>query len=156
MVILPGVALAASRGFSQTPQSALAASSGSGTPSHKAIVRYSRRKSSYKVPKNAAKQAKYIAFLTTLLSLSPEQQDQAASIFATASAAVAEVKKNKKASRQALGESVSNNDGNRIRQTSVAIGALTAQHHSIGASANAAFFQLLTSDQQAKLTQFRS
>ena len=150
MVILPGVALAASRGFSQT------ATTDSVSLSHKAVARYGRRKASYTVPKSEAKQAKYIRFLTTLLSLTPGQQAEAATIFATASAAVAEVKKNRKSARQTLGQSVSNNDNSRIRQTSIAIGTLTAQHHSIGAGANAAFFQLLTPDQQAKLTQFRS
>ena len=150
MVILPGVALAASRGFAQTSETAAA------TVSHKALARYSRLKSFSKVPKSEAKQAKYIRSLTTLLSLTPNQQTEAASIFAKASAAVAELKTTRKTARRTLGESVSNNDNGRIRQTSIAIGTLTAQHHSIGAGANAAFFQLLTPDQQAKLTQFRS
>ncbi len=150
MVVLPGIALAASRGFSQT------ATADSVSLSHKAVARYGRHKASYTVPKSEAKQAKYIRFLTTLLSLTPNQQTEAASIFAKASATRAELKTTMKTARRTLGESVGNNDNGRIRQSSIAIGTLTAQRHSIGASANAAFFQLLTADQQAKLTQFRS
>jgi Spy/CpxP family protein refolding chaperone len=155
MVVLPGVALAASRGFAQTEQSAASPSS-SGTVSHKAVAHYSSPKSSYKIPKSGAKQAKYIGFLTTLLSLAPNQQAQAAAIFANASASDAEAKKNIKAARKHLSETVTNNDSARMQQMSASIGTLAAQRHLIGASANAAFFQLLTADQQAKLNQFRS
>lgn len=153
MVILPGVALAAGSAFSQT---ASAIPSGSASFSHKAAARYSSHKAAYKVPKSAAKQAKYIKFLTALLSLSPSQQAEAASIFASASTAIAEVRKGVKATRVTLGESVANADSGRIRQTSAMIGSLAAQRHTIGANANLAFYQLLTADQQYKLTQFRS
>jgi Spy/CpxP family protein refolding chaperone len=152
MVILPGIALAATRGFSQTSQAA-AQSSSAATLSHKAIAHYSRLKSFSSVPKSAGKQAKYIAFLTTHLSLMSNQQAQLASIFAAASASDAEVKTNIKATRRSPGESVRNNDGAGINKTSAAIGTLVAQRHTIGANANAAFFQLLTADQQAKLNQ---
>jgi hypothetical protein len=155
MVVLPGVALAASRGFAQTEQSA-SSPSGSGAVSHKAISHYSSPKSSYKIPRSAAKQAKYLGFLTTLLSLAPNQQAEAATIFAKASASDAEARKNIKASRKHLGETVTTNDTAGMQQMAVSIGTLSAQRHLIGASANAAFLQILTADQQAKLNQFRS
>jgi hypothetical protein len=155
MVILPGVALAATSGFAQT-QEASASAAGSGTVSHKAISHYSRPKSLYTFPKSGAKQAKYITFLTALLALAPNQQAEAASIFANTSASDAEVKKSMKTARQHLGESVRNNDGAGMRQTSAAIGTLAAQRHAVGAGASAAFLQILTADQQAKLNQFRS
>ena len=61
MVILPGVALAATRGFAQTQQPA-AIPSGSGAVSRKAMARYGHLKYTYKVPHTASKQAKYISF----------------------------------------------------------------------------------------------
>jgi hypothetical protein len=151
MVVLPGVALAASRGFSQTPDAVSAP-----TISHKAVARYSRVKSAYKVPKSAAKQAKYISFLTTVLSLLPNQQAQAASIFAAASAADAELKQGMKSNRRSLSASVKSNDAAAMSKISSAIGSLAAQRHSNGANAHAAFLQLLTADQQAKLSQLTS
>ena len=156
MVILPGIALAASRGFSQSPQSATTASAGSPSVSHKAIARYSRLKAYYTIPHSAHKQAKYIGFLTTLLSLTPSQQTEAASIFAAADTSHSEAKVSMKAVRQSLGEAVRNNDSSGIARTTVAIGKLATQQHSVGANANAAFFQILTIAQQATLNQFRS
>jgi hypothetical protein len=155
MVILPGIALAASHGLAQSQQAGNS-STASGGLSHKAVARYSRLKSFYTIPKSEAKQAKYVSFLTTLLSLSPNQQTQAAVIFANASTSHGAVKKSMKAARESLGEAVKNNDSAGINQTSVAIGGFAAQRHSIGASANAAFFQILNEAQQVKLNQFRS
>ena len=155
MVILPGIALGATRAFAQT-QTAASPSSSSGALSHKAIARYSRLKSFYTIPKSEAKQAKYIIFMTTLLSLTAAQQSETAKIFASASSSHAEVKKSVKGARQTLGEAVKNNDHDGINRVSNALGTLAAQHHSLGASAQAAFFQILTPDQQTKLNQFRS
>jgi Spy/CpxP family protein refolding chaperone len=157
MVILPGVAaLAATRGFGQTQQPATATAVRSGATSHKALAHYSRLKSFSSIPKTEAKQAKYISFLSTHLSLMANQQAQVASIFAAASASDAELKQSMKTTRRNLGESVMNNDSAGISRLSAAIGTLVAQRHVNGANANAAFFQLLTADQQAKLGQLRS
>jgi Spy/CpxP family protein refolding chaperone len=127
----------------------------SGSLSRKAVARYSGLKSFYKVPKNQAKQTKYIGFLTTLLSLTANQQTQAASIFSAAIASLSTVKQSMKSARQNLGEAVIFNAAD-INQMAAAIGNLAAQRHSIGASANAAFFQILTPAQQATLNQLRS
>jgi Spy/CpxP family protein refolding chaperone len=94
--------------------------------------------------------------MTTLLSLTAAQQSETAKIFASASSSHAEVKKSVKGARQTLGEAVKNNDHDGINRVSNALGTLAAQHHSLGASAQAAFFQILTPDQQTKLNQFRS
>jgi DNA-directed RNA polymerase specialized sigma subunit len=154
MVILPGAALAASAAFSQTLSGAV--SSASGNLSHKAIARYSRIKTSYKVPKSARKQAKYISFLSTLLTLSPGQQAEAASIFATAGAAEHELKQTVKAHKKSLRDTVTGNDVAAIGRASSAIGLIAAQRHLIGAKANAAFIQILTPDQQSTFSQFKS
>jgi Spy/CpxP family protein refolding chaperone len=152
MVILPGVALAASRGFSQTQQ-APTTSSTSGNISHKALSHYTRLKSLSTIPKSAGKQAKYISFLATHLSLSTGQQAEAADIFATASASVAELKTTMKTVRKSLGESVKSNDSVAMDKTSQTVGKLVQQRHLIGARANAAFYQTLTADQQTKFSQ---
>jgi hypothetical protein len=153
MVILPRVALGVSRAFSQTQ--AAGSSAGSGTVSHKAIARYSSLKSFYTIPKSEAKQAKYVGFLATLLSLTPGQAAEAARIFATAGTSHAEVKISLKTARQTLGQAVKNNDGGGISRASAMIGRLASEQHSLGANAQAAFYQLLTGDQQAKFNQFR-
>jgi Spy/CpxP family protein refolding chaperone len=155
MVVLPGIALAASRGFSQTSQAA-ATSSVSGTVSHKALSHYTRLKSLSTIPKSAGKQAKYISFLAAHLSLSTGQQAEAADIFAAASTSVAQLKTTIKTTRKSLGESVKNNDSVGIDKTSLTIGKLVQQRHSISAKANAAFYQTLTADQQAKFSQLTS
>jgi LTXXQ motif family protein len=152
MVVLPGIAFAATKGFSQTTD-AVPVSSRSAATSHKVLSHYTRLKSFSKVPKSAAKQAKYITFLTAHLSLLPNQQEQTASLFAAASASEATLKVGMKSARLSLSESVRNNDLAGIGKNAAAIGSLVAQRHTIGANANAAFFQLLTSDQQAKLKQ---
>jgi hypothetical protein len=156
MVILPGIALAASQGFSQTPSTTTSPSTGSTTLSHKAISRYSRLKSFAMIPKSTSKQAKYVNFLTTLLSLTSTQQTQTATIFSNASASHATVKTSMKTDRQSFAEAVENNDGAGIEKVAGAIGRLTAQRHSIGGSANAAFLQILSADQQAKFIKFKS
>jgi hypothetical protein len=153
MIVLPGIALAAGRGFSQTPDAVPVRST---TISHKALTHYSSFKSLFKIPNSAAKQAKYINFLSTYLLLLPNQQSEAASIFAAASASKVELKTSIKAARQSLGQSVKNNDVAGISKPSAVIGTLVAQRHAIGANANATFFKLLTGDQQAKLSQLTS
>jgi hypothetical protein len=154
MVILPGIALAAGSALSQS--TATSSSTGSQTLSHKAIAKYSRLKSFSLVPKSAAKQAKYVNFLSTLLSLTATQRTQTAAIFASASASNTTVKTTMKSARQSFAEAVQNNDGAGIDRAAGMIGKLTGQRHSVGGSANAAFFQLLTAEQQAKYTQFKT
>jgi Spy/CpxP family protein refolding chaperone len=156
MVILPGLALAASRGFSQTQEAASSHSSASAGLSHKAVARYSRPKFFSDVPKSPAKQARYIKFLTTLLSLSDAQKTQTAEIFAAAGTAKAEAKSNKKTSLRALGEHVRSNDTDGIAKASQTLGTLAGERHSIAANAQAAFFQILTAEQQVRLAQFIS
>ena len=150
MVVLPGIALAASQGFSQTTDAVSASSKA--TISHKALAHYSSAKSFFTIPKKATKQAKYINFLTNYLSLLPNQKSQTESIFSAASASKVQLKTSLKAARKSLGQSVRSNDTAAIAKTASAIGALVAQRHTIGANANAAFFHLLTSDQQAKMS----
>jgi Spy/CpxP family protein refolding chaperone len=154
-LVISGVALAASRGFAKAQQTSASAASSSGL-SHKVLAHYTRLKSFSAIPKSAGKQAKYISFLTTLLSLTPSQQTQLASIFSAASASLAALKGNMKAARVDLGKFVTSNDASGMSRTSNLIGKFAAERHTIGAGANAAFFQILTAEQQATLNQYRS
>ncbi len=153
LVALPAgiAALAASRAFAQ-PQA-----TGTAVPhvSAKTLIKHSGSKAAYKLPKNSGKQARYLNSLTALLSLDSAQQQQASTIFATAATARTSIKSSLKAARKALRDAVRNNDSGAIAQTSTALGVLTGQHIANGAAANAAFFQLLTPDQQTKLSQFQ-
>jgi hypothetical protein len=152
---LPGIAaFAASRVSAQT----LETRSSNGNVSHvstKSLVKHSGSKAAYKVPKNAAKQARYLNSLTALLSLTGAQQLTASAIFANAASTRASVKSSLKAARKALKDAVKNNDASGITQASNALGVLTGQHIASGAAANAAFFQLLTPAQQATLSQYQ-
>jgi Spy/CpxP family protein refolding chaperone len=97
-----------------------------------------------------------ISFLTTFLTLTTAQQQQATTIFTTAATAAMPVHTSMKAAREALKTAVTGNDAATISTTANTIGTLTAQLTSIEATADAAFYQILTPEQQTKLTQFES
>ena len=130
----------------------------SGSPQHvskKSLIKYSRLKAAYKIPKNPAKQAKHLATLTALLTLTPDQQQQAASIFSGAGGERASLHTSLKAARQSLSQAIKNNDPTGIAQASALIANLKAQQVSNGATANAAFVAILTEDQRAVLSHVR-
>jgi hypothetical protein len=161
MVLLPGAALIAGEAFAQSQSDTLASRTPTSTGSlsgHKAMkqaTKYGRAKYSYKIPKTPAKQAKYISFLSTLLSLSSAQQQQAASIFSAAIAAKTALRPQVQAAHGELSDAVKSNDGAGITQASAAIGTLGAQRRALGAQANASFYQTLTATQQVTLAQFQ-
>jgi Spy/CpxP family protein refolding chaperone len=93
-----------------------------------------------------------INFLTTFLSLASNQQTEATTILTSATQAEAVVGSSLRTARQSLADAVTKNDTNAIDQASATIGNLTAQLTSIEAKADAAFYQILTPDQQTKLS----
>lgn len=97
-----------------------------------------------------------IARLTRLLDLTADQQTQATTIFTTAATTSATALTNLRTARQNLRTAVENNDSNTISQVAATIGTLTTQLTSAGALAEAAFYHLLTPDQQTKLNDLRS
>jgi Spy/CpxP family protein refolding chaperone len=97
-----------------------------------------------------------VNFLTTILSLTAAQQQQAMTIFTDAATTALTVRSNLKTAHQSLGNAVKSNDISSIDQVSITIGNLTAQQVSTKAKANAAFYQILTPDQQAKFNQIQS
>ena len=104
-------------------------------------------------PSNIAQ--RQIQRLTTLLDLTPDQVTQATTIFTNAASNSAGIFSNLRSERQALHTAVQNNDSNGISQDSTAIGTLTGQLTGIAASAQAAFYQILTPTQQTKLNSLR-
>jgi len=155
MLAVPGVAaLAATSAFGQRQ----AQGSGFGavpTISRKALRKESSSKAAYELPKNAAKQTRYLASLSALLQLTIGQTQQADSIFAGAVTNRGGIRSTMKAARKALGTAVRNNDGPGINQIASQLGSLMAQYVANGAAANAAFYQILTPAQQATLNQFQ-
>ena len=97
-----------------------------------------------------------VKLLTTLLTLTTAQQQQATSIYTTAATAADSIHSNMKSARGALRAAVNANDTATIEQTATTIGTLTGQLTGNEAKADAAFFQILTPDQQNKFTQFES
>jgi Spy/CpxP family protein refolding chaperone len=97
-----------------------------------------------------------VNFLTTLLSLTTAQQQQATTIFTNAASAEASVHSSMSAARQTLKTAVQANDAAGIEQAATTIGNLTAQTTVNQAKADAAFYQILTPAQQTKLNQFES
>jgi Spy/CpxP family protein refolding chaperone len=93
--------------------------------------------------------------MTTLLALTADQQTQAASIFTQAASAEATAHDALKTAEQNLHTATKTGNGN-IDQLAATVGALTGQIAAIRAKADAAFYQILTADQQSKLTQFEA
>lgn len=98
----------------------------------------------------AERQAK---MLTTVLSLSNAQQQQVRTIFTKAATDASALHDNLKIARESLSDAVKSNDIATINQASNAIGKLVAQMTATKAKADATLFQILTPDQQNKLTE---
>lgn len=95
-----------------------------------------------------------VNFMTKLLSLTPAQQQQATTIFTNAQATEKTVHGNMKAAHEGLQQAIVSNNAAAIDQSAVTIGNLMTQGISTRAKAEAAFYQILTPEQQAKLTEF--
>jgi len=94
-----------------------------------------------------------VEFLTNRLGLSSAQQQQATTIFTNSATSEATVRDSLRTAHQSLNDAVKSNDSAAIDRASASIGTLTAQLTSIGAKADAAFYQILTPDQQTKFSQ---
>jgi len=107
-------------------------------------------------PDPATRVQHHVTFLTNALSLTPAQQGQATTIFTNAFNNQSELHSSLKTAHQNLDTAVKNNDSAGIEQAANTIGTLTAQLTSAQAKADAAFYQVLNSDQQSKLSDLRS
>jgi Spy/CpxP family protein refolding chaperone len=108
-------------------------------------------------PPSAADIAKrQVKTLTTLLSLTSAQQQQALTIYTNAASAQQTAMDSDKESRESLRTAIKNNDSATIDQVASTMAQTHAQITSIKAKADAAFYQILTADQQTKLSDLES
>jgi Spy/CpxP family protein refolding chaperone len=91
-----------------------------------------------------------VSHLTVLLNLTSSQQTQATTIFTNALTASQSVQSSLHTDRDTLAAAVKANNTATIDQVSVTIGTLQGQLTAINAKSDAAFYAILTADQQAK------
>jgi Spy/CpxP family protein refolding chaperone len=97
-----------------------------------------------------------VAYLTTVLSLTSAQQQQAKTIFMNAAKANSAVFANLKTERQSLSKAVSGNEpASTIAMLSDAIGSDAGKLVANRAMASEQFRKMLTAEQQTKLTQLQ-
>lgn len=96
--------------------------------------------------------ANQVARLTTLLDLTSTQQAQATTIFTTEQTALATLRTSMQTAHTALQSDITSNNLTDIATQATTIGGLTTQEVQAQATAAAAFYAILTSDQQAKYT----
>jgi Spy/CpxP family protein refolding chaperone len=100
--------------------------------------------------------ARRVNYLTTVLNLTPAQQQQAAAILTNATATAHSLRSNIHAARENLATAITNNDTATVEQASNALGGMTAQLISNKARAAAALRQILTPEQRSKLDSLRA
>lgn len=104
-------------------------------------------------PTPAQRIAHQVSRLTTLLSLTSAQQTQATAIWTQEQTALSGVRDSMRAAHTALETAVEANDTASIAAQAAQIGELTGQEVSARATAEAAFYAILTADQQTKFKQ---
>ena len=95
-----------------------------------------------------------VARLTALLNLTTAQASQATTIFTEAANQVTPLQSTLNTDRDSLHNAVKSNTTASIDQLSSSIGTLEGQILDIQSKADAAFYAILTADQQAKLNPF--
>lgn len=91
--------------------------------------------------------------LTTILGLTDDQASQATTIFTNAHTAAAPLQTSILDARKSMRTAVKANDTSTISTAAANIGNLTGQMLAIHSKAEAAFYAILTPEQQAKLDQ---
>jgi len=99
---------------------------------------------------------RHLDFLTKQLSLTPQQQQQASTIFSEAASNAKATHDQMRAAHDSLKAAIQKNDSAGIEQAANTIGNLTTQMITSHAKAQAAFYQTLTPDQQAKMNELES
>ena len=103
-------------------------------------------------PDPATMVANKVARLTSLLTLTPAQATQAATIFTNAQTAITPLQTNLSTYRTTLQAAVKSNSTAIIDTTSASIGTATGQITAIQNKADAAFYAILTTAQQTTLS----
>jgi Spy/CpxP family protein refolding chaperone len=94
--------------------------------------------------------ANQVARLTQLLELNTSQQASATTIFTTEQTALTALRIGMQTARSALQTAIKSNDTAAISTEATQIGALTGQEVLAQSTAAAAFYAILTADQQSK------
>jgi Spy/CpxP family protein refolding chaperone len=94
--------------------------------------------------------ANQVARLTKLLDLTSSQQTQATTIFTTEQTALATLRTSMQTARTALQAAIKSNDRATIGMEAAQIGTFTGDEVQAQATASAAFYAILTADQQSK------
>jgi Spy/CpxP family protein refolding chaperone len=97
-----------------------------------------------------------VKYLTTLLSLNSAQQQQASTIYTNSATAEESAHQSMKSVHDNLRAAIKNNDAAAIDQASNALGQEIAQSTSTKAKADAAFYQILTPEQQSKMSELEN
>jgi Spy/CpxP family protein refolding chaperone len=100
--------------------------------------------------------ANRVARYTMLLTLTSAQQTQATTIFTTEETTLSPITTSLRAARTALQTAVQKNDLTGINTEATQIGSMTTQQIAAQSTAQAAFFAMLTPDQQTKYTQLQT
>jgi len=93
-----------------------------------------------------------VSRLTQALSLTTSRQQRAKTIFTNAETARQSLRESSSTARESLTAAIKSNNFSGIDRAAAALGNIGAQSTSIEAKAEAAFYQILTADQQAKYT----
>ena len=110
-----------------------------------------------RTPPDPAEMAQHrISFLTKQLSLSPQQQQQATTIFSQVSNNAKTTHDQMRTAHDSLKAAIQKNDTAGIEQAANTIGNLTAQMTVAHAKAQAAFYQTLTPEQKTKMEELES
>jgi len=108
-------------------------------------------------PPDPAKMAQHhLDFLTKQLSLTTQQQQQAATIFNEVGTTAKATHEQMKTAHDSLKAAIQKNDTAGIEQAANTIGGLTTQMTVAHAKAQAAFYQTLTPEQQTKMNDLES
>jgi Spy/CpxP family protein refolding chaperone len=107
-------------------------------------------------PPDPAMRQHRIDFLTRQLSLTPQQQQQATTIFGEVGNNAKATHDQMRTAHDNLKTAIQKNDSAAIEQAANTIGTLTTQMTVAHAKAQAAFYQILTPDQQAKMNDMES
>jgi len=108
-------------------------------------------------PPDPGKMAQHrIDFLTRQLSLTPQQQQQATTIFGDSANNGKATRDQMRTAHDNLKTAIQKNDSAGIEQAANTIGSLNTQMILAHAKAQAAFYQILTPDQQAKMNDMES
>ena len=105
------------------------------------------------IPDPATMVSHRVAWLTSMLTLTVAQQAQATTIFTAAANAAQPIHTNLATAQESMPAAVKSNATATITQLATTIGSLTGQLVAVQNHAQAAFYALLTADQQTKMNQ---